>query len=53
MLYRIHLAWAGSELTTLVVICTDYIGSYKLSYDYDDDDGVVYYKNSMQLVVYD
>ena len=25
MLYRVHLAWAGFELTTLVVIGTDYI----------------------------
>jgi hypothetical protein len=29
MLYRVHLAWAGFELTTLVVIGTDYIGSCK------------------------
>jgi hypothetical protein len=29
MLYRIHLAWAKFELTTLVVIGTDCIGSYK------------------------
>ena len=27
MLYRVHLALAGFELTTLVVICTDSIGS--------------------------
>ena len=27
MLYRVHLAWSGFELTTLVVIGTDYIGS--------------------------
>ena len=26
MLYRVHLAWAGFELTKLVVICTDSIG---------------------------
>jgi len=32
MLYRVHLAWAGFELTTLVVICTDCIGSYKSNY---------------------
>jgi hypothetical protein len=31
MLYRVHLAWAGFELTTLVVIGTDCIGSYKKS----------------------
>ena len=29
MLYRVHLAWAEFELTTLVVIGTDCIGSYK------------------------
>jgi hypothetical protein len=29
MLYQVHLAWVGFELTTLVVIGTDYIGSYK------------------------
>jgi hypothetical protein len=29
MLYRVHLAWARFELTTLVVIGTDCIGSYK------------------------
>jgi hypothetical protein len=29
MLYRVHLAWAGFELTTLVVIGTDCIDSYK------------------------
>jgi hypothetical protein len=28
MLYRVHLAWAGFELTTLVVIGTDCIGSW-------------------------
>jgi hypothetical protein len=32
MLYRVHLAWEGFELTTLVVICTDSIGSCKLNY---------------------
>ena len=32
MLYRVHLAWAGFELTTLVVIKTDCIGSYKSNY---------------------
>jgi len=29
MLYRVHLTWAEYELTTLVVIGTDYIGSYQ------------------------
>jgi hypothetical protein len=34
MLYRfwLHLAWAGFELSTLVVICFDCIGSCKSSY---------------------
>jgi hypothetical protein len=27
MLYRVHLAWVGFDLTTLVVINTDYTGS--------------------------
>ena len=31
-LYRVHLAWAGFELTTFVVIGTDCIGSYKANY---------------------
>ena len=32
MLYRVHLAWAGFEITTLVVIDTDCIGSCKSNY---------------------
>ena len=32
MLYRVHLAWAGFELTNLVVIDTDCIGSCKSNY---------------------
>jgi hypothetical protein len=32
MLYRVHLTWAGFELTTLVVITTDCIGSCKSNY---------------------
>jgi hypothetical protein len=32
MLYRVHLAWVGFELTTLVVIGSDYIDSYKSNY---------------------
>ena len=35
MLYRVHLAWAGLELTTLVVIAADCTGSCK-SYYHDD-----------------
>ena len=29
MLYRVHIAWVGFELTMLVVIGTDCTGSYK------------------------
>ena len=32
MLYRVHLAWTGFELTTLMVIGTDCIGSCKSNY---------------------
>ena len=32
MLYRVHLTWEGFELTTLVVIGTDCIGSCKSNY---------------------
>ena len=32
MLYRVHLAWAGFKLTTLVVIGTDCTGSCKSNY---------------------
>ena len=32
MFYRVHLAWAGFETTTLVVIGTDCIGSSKSNY---------------------
>ena len=32
MLYQVHLAWAGFELTTLVVIGTDCIVSCKTNY---------------------
>jgi len=32
MLYRVHIAWVGFELTTLVVIGTDCIGSCKSNF---------------------
>jgi hypothetical protein len=32
MLYRVHLTWVGFELTMLVVIDTDCIGSWKSNY---------------------
>jgi hypothetical protein len=37
MLHQVHLIWAGFKLTTLVVIGTDYIGSYKSILRYDHD----------------
>ena len=33
MLYRVHLDISGFELTTLVIIGTDYIGSCKSNYN--------------------
>jgi len=32
MFYQVHLAWAGFELTTLVMIGIDCTGSYKYNY---------------------
>ena len=32
MVHQVHLTWVGFELTTLVVICTDGIGSCKSNY---------------------
>jgi len=32
MLYQVHLAWVGFELTMLVVIGTDCIGIYKSNF---------------------
>jgi len=32
MLYRVHLVWVGFELTMVMVIVTDCIGSYKSNY---------------------
>ena len=32
MLYQVHLAWAGFELTTLVVIATECTGNCKPAY---------------------
>jgi hypothetical protein len=34
MLYRVHLAWAGFEPTTLVAIGTDGIGTCSYKYNY-------------------
>ena len=35
MLYWVHLAWAGFDLTTLAVLGTDCIDSSKSNHDYD------------------
>ena len=32
MLYQVHLAWVGFELTTSVVMGTDCTGTYKSNY---------------------
>ena len=37
MLYQVHIALAGIELTTLVVVGTDYIGSCKIQQPHDHD----------------
>jgi hypothetical protein len=37
VLYQVHLALAGIELTTLVVVGTDYIGSSKIQQPYTHD----------------
>jgi hypothetical protein len=37
VLYQVHIALAGIELTTLVVIGTEYIGSSKIQQPYDHD----------------
>ena len=37
MLYRVHLAWVGFELTTSVVFGIDYIGSCLIQLPYDND----------------
>jgi hypothetical protein len=39
MLYIVQLAWAGFELTALVLIGTDWIGSVKIQLPYDHDHG--------------
>jgi hypothetical protein len=42
MLHRVYLAWEGLELTTLVVIGTDCVGSCKSNCNYDHDhDGIL------------
>ena len=51
LLYR--LAWSEFELTTVVVICTDYIGGYKSNYhDHDDPTWPEENQNMMTHVIY-
>jgi len=33
MLYRVHLTFAGFKLTMLVVLGTDWMGSYRSNYE--------------------
>jgi hypothetical protein len=47
---RVHLAWAGFALTTIVVINTDYIGSYKSNY-HTITTSAASYVSSIRLVV--
>ena len=50
-LYRVHLAWAGIELTTLVVTGTDCIGSYKIQIPYDHDRNDLFDINEFQCTM--
>jgi hypothetical protein len=53
LLYRVYLAWSEFELTTVVVIGTDYIGSYKSNYhDHDDPTWPKEKQNMMTYVIY-
>ena len=65
MFYRVHLVWVGFELTTLVLISTDYIGSnksnahtittdhnsLKINYIFSDD-AYIYLFNIVTLFVF-
>jgi hypothetical protein len=42
LVYQVHLAWAGFKLTTLVVISTNCIGSYKSNFHSHDHNGHYY-----------
>ena len=50
MMHRVHLVWAGFELTTIVVINTDCIGSYKSNY-HTITTTTASYVSSVRLVV--
>jgi len=52
MLYQVHISRAGFELTTLVAIGTDCIGSYTSNYQpYDHDHEIPSYKISILLAL--
>ena len=42
LVYQVHLAWVGFKLTTLVVISTNCIGSYKSNFHSHDHNGHYY-----------
>ena len=50
MLYWVHLAWAGFELTTLVVISTDCIGNYKYDHDRNGPKEIVSFHGSVESI---
>ena len=50
MVHQVHLTWVGFELTTLVVICTDGIGSCKSNY-HTMTTTTASYVSSIRLVV--
>jgi hypothetical protein len=50
MVHQVHLTWVGFELTTLVVICTDGIGSCKSNY-HTITTTTASYVSSIRLVV--
>ena len=49
MLYRVHLAWVGFELTTLVVIGTNSIGSCKSNYHMNTTMTAPHFVNSCSI----
>jgi hypothetical protein len=51
-LYRVHLAWAGFEFTTLVVIYTDCIGSCKSYYHTITTTTAPKYQISLIIILY-
>jgi hypothetical protein len=52
MLYRVHISWVGFELTTLVVIGTDCICSYRFTYWSSDTYEWQLWRDITQCVMY-